>query len=126
MLPLTFLPGDSSLIQAVVKHSQDKDQFLRVLLKRIQETQMYENELKKANEYISALFARLQELEAKCAEENRLKEGKILLPFCLIILSYSSILWIDHDFVLQSMKINSQPLVSLQALLAQRQRLSLT
>jgi hypothetical protein len=87
---------------------------------------MYENELKKANEYISALFARLQELEAKCAEENRLKEGKILLPFCLIILSYSSILWIDHDFVLQSMKINSQPLVSLQALLAQRQRLSLT
>jgi hypothetical protein len=126
MLPLTFLPGDSSLIQAVIKHSQDKDQFLRVLLKRIQETQMYENELKKANEYISALFARLQELEAKCAEENRLKEGKILLPFCLIILSYSSILWIDHDFVLQSMKINSQPLVSLQALLAQRQRLSLT
>jgi hypothetical protein len=126
MLPLTFLPGDSSLIQAVIKHSQDKDQFLRVLLKRIQETQMYENELKKANEYISALFARLQELEAKCAEENRLKEGKILLPFCLIILSYLSILWIDHDFVLQSMKINSQPLVSLQALLAQRQRLSLT
>jgi hypothetical protein len=126
MLPLTFLPGESSLIQAVIKHSQDKDQFLRVLLKRIQETQMYENELKKANEYISALFARLQELEAKCAEENRLKEGKILLPFCLIILSYSSILWIDHDFVLQSMKINSQPLVSLQALLAQRQRLSLT
>jgi hypothetical protein len=53
---------------------------------------MYENELKEVNEYITTLFARLEELEAKCAEENRLKEGKILLPFCLIILSYPSIL----------------------------------
>jgi hypothetical protein len=31
---------------------------------------MYEDELKEANEYISAIFARLQELEAKCVEEN--------------------------------------------------------
>jgi hypothetical protein len=31
---------------------------------------MYENELKEANEYISALFAWLEELEAKCIEEN--------------------------------------------------------
>jgi hypothetical protein len=46
----------------VVKHSQDKDQFLRVSLKRMQETQMYENELKEVNEYISALFAWLQEV----------------------------------------------------------------
>jgi hypothetical protein len=53
---------NSSLIQAVVKHSQDKDQFLRVSLKRMQETQMYENELKEVNEYISALFAWLQEV----------------------------------------------------------------
>jgi hypothetical protein len=45
---------------------------------------MYENELKEANEYISALFARLHELEAKCIEENRLKEGKFLSPFCLV------------------------------------------
>jgi hypothetical protein len=43
---------------------------------------MYENELKEANEYNSVLFAQLQELEAKCAEENRLKEGKFLPPFC--------------------------------------------
>lgn len=63
----------------------------------MQETQMYETELKEANEYISALFAWLEELEAKCAEANRLKEGKILLPFCLVILSYPSILWTDHD-----------------------------
>jgi hypothetical protein len=96
LLP-SYLEANSSLIQAVVKHSRDKDQFLRVSLKRMQETQMYETELKEANEYISALFAWLEELEAKCAEANRLKEGKILLPFCLVILSYPSILWTDHD-----------------------------
>jgi hypothetical protein len=99
MLPIAFLPWDfnSSLMQAMVKHSQDKDQFLRVSLKRMQETQMYENELKEANEYILALFARLKELKAKWAEENRLKESKILLPFSLIILTYLSIVWTDHD-----------------------------
>jgi hypothetical protein len=41
---------NSSLIQAAVKHSQDKDQFLSVSIKRMQETQMYENELKEVNE----------------------------------------------------------------------------
>jgi hypothetical protein len=89
---LLTLRLNSSLIHAVVKHSRDKDQFLRVSLKRMQETQIYENDLKEANEYISALFARLEELKAKCTKENRLKEGKILLPFCLVILSYLSIL----------------------------------
>jgi hypothetical protein len=48
---------DSSLIQAVVKHSQDQDQFLKVSIKRMQETQMYEDKLKEANEYNSVLFA---------------------------------------------------------------------
>jgi hypothetical protein len=83
----------------------------------MQETQMYENELKEANEYISALCARLEELDAKCAKENRLKEGKILLPFCLVILSYMSILWTDHGFILQSTKINSWPLALFLVLL---------
>jgi hypothetical protein len=41
---------DPSLIQVMVKHSQDKDQFLMVSIKRMQETQMYEDELKEANE----------------------------------------------------------------------------
>jgi hypothetical protein len=69
------------------------------------------------NEYNSIPFAWLQELEAKCtmesqlkegkilltfcliilSKESQLKEGKILLTFCLIILSYLSILWTDHD-----------------------------
>jgi hypothetical protein len=53
-------------MQAVVKHSRDKDQFLRVSLRRMQETQMYETELKEVNEYISALFAWLEELESNC------------------------------------------------------------
>jgi hypothetical protein len=75
------LRPNSSLIQAVVKHSQDKDQFLKVSIKRMQETPMYENELKEANEYNSVLFAQLRELEAECAEESRLKEGKFLFTF---------------------------------------------
>jgi hypothetical protein len=67
---ILILSSDSSLIQAMVKHSQDKDQFLKVSIKRMQETQMYEDELKEANEYNSVLFARLKELEAKCAKKS--------------------------------------------------------
>jgi LytS/YehU family sensor histidine kinase len=76
----------------VVKHSQGKDQFLRVSLKRMQETQMYKNELKEVNEYISALVARLEEFKAKCIEETQLKEGTILPPLCLPSSSYPNIL----------------------------------
>jgi protease II len=83
------LRTESFLMQVVVKHSRDKDQFLRVSLKRMQETQMFETELKEANEYISALFAHLKELKDKCTMETRIKEGKILLPFqsCKIVIS---------------------------------------
>jgi hypothetical protein len=80
---LFVLKFDSFLIQAMVKHPQDKDQFLKVSIKRTQETQMFEDELKEANEHNSVLFARLQELEAKLAEESQLKDGKFLLPFQL-------------------------------------------
>jgi hypothetical protein len=75
---------DSCLIHVVVKHSQDKDQFLKVSIKRMQETQMYEYELKEVNECNSVLVARLRELEVKCAEQSRLKEGKFLSPFYLV------------------------------------------
>jgi hypothetical protein len=75
------LKFESSLIQATVKHSQDKDQFLKVSIKRM--TQMFEDKLKEANEHYSVLFARLQELEAKLAEESQFKNGKFLLPFYL-------------------------------------------
>jgi hypothetical protein len=81
-LYIFILKLDSSLIQAMVKPSQDKDQFLKVSNKRMQETQMYEDEHKEANKYNSILFARLQELEDKCIKESQLKEGKFLSPFC--------------------------------------------
>jgi hypothetical protein len=42
----------------MVKHSQDKDQFMKVAIKRIQETQTYEDELKEVSELNSVLFAR--------------------------------------------------------------------
>jgi hypothetical protein len=63
-----------------------------VSLKRMQETQMYENKLKEANEYILALATWLEELEAKCTEETQQKEGTILPPFYLPSISYPSIL----------------------------------
>jgi hypothetical protein len=61
----------------------------------MQETQMYENELKEANEYNSVLFAQHQELEAKCVEESRLKEGKFLFtsPSCNAIISEHTLDW---------------------------------
>jgi hypothetical protein len=61
----------------------------------MQETLMYENELKEANEYNSVLFARLQELEAECAEESRLKEGKFLFTFlsCNLVISEHTMDW---------------------------------
>jgi hypothetical protein len=62
---------------------------LRVLLKQMQETQMYANELKEVNECISFLDVRLDELKAKCAEETRLKEGTIATPHSLIIFEYT-------------------------------------
>jgi hypothetical protein len=54
----------------VVKHSKDKDQFLKVSIRRMQETKMYEDELKEANEYNLVLFAQLQELKGKCTKES--------------------------------------------------------
>jgi hypothetical protein len=81
---ISILRLDPPLIQAVVKHSQDKYQFLKVSIKRMQETQMYEDELKKANEYNSILSTQLQELEAKRTEESQLKAGKFLSSFYLV------------------------------------------
>jgi hypothetical protein len=64
------LKFDPSSVQAIVKHSKDKDQFLKVLIKRMQETQLFEDELKESTELNSFLYARNQELEAKLSEES--------------------------------------------------------
>jgi hypothetical protein len=63
-------------MQVVVKHSQDKDQFLKVVIKRMTETQASEDELKEVSELNSVLFARIQELEAHLVEESQAKDGK--------------------------------------------------
>jgi flagellar hook-length control protein FliK len=50
-------------MQAMVKHSQDKGQFLKVAIKWMAETQSLEDELKGVNELNSVLHARNQELK---------------------------------------------------------------
>jgi hypothetical protein len=44
-------------MQALLKHSQDNDQFLKVALKRMTETQVLEDELNKVSKLNSVLLA---------------------------------------------------------------------
>jgi hypothetical protein len=69
-MDLTFF-----LMQALVKHSQDKDQFLKVAIKQMTETQVLEDELKEVSMLNSVLLAQRQELEAKLVEESQVKDG---------------------------------------------------
>jgi hypothetical protein len=62
-------------MQALVKHSQDKDQFLKVAVKQMMETQIFEDELKEVSELNLVLLAQKHELEAKLAEESQAKGG---------------------------------------------------
>jgi hypothetical protein len=62
-------------MHALVKHSRDKDQFLKVAIKQMTETQILEDELKEVGELNSVLLAEKQELEAKLVEERRGKDG---------------------------------------------------
>jgi hypothetical protein len=55
-------------MQAMVKRYQDKDQFLKVAIKRMIETQAFEDELKEVSELNTIFFVRNQELEAQLAE----------------------------------------------------------
>jgi hypothetical protein len=63
-------------MQALVKHSQDKDQFLKVAKKQMTETQTFEDELKEVSELNSVLLAWNQELKGQLAEESQEKNGK--------------------------------------------------
>jgi hypothetical protein len=47
-----------SLTQTLVEHSQAKDQFVRVIVKRLMETQLFEDELKEVNQLNTILLAR--------------------------------------------------------------------
>jgi hypothetical protein len=57
-------------MQALVKHSQDKDLFLKVVVKRMTETQVLEDKLKEVGKLNSVLLAQGQELESKLVKEN--------------------------------------------------------
>jgi hypothetical protein len=52
----------------MVKHSQDKEQFLKVVIKWMTDTQAYVDDLKEVSELNSVLFARKQKLEAQLTE----------------------------------------------------------
>jgi hypothetical protein len=62
-------------MQALVKHSQDKDQFLKVTIKWMTEMQILEDELKEVSELNSTLLIEKQKLEAKLAIESQVKDG---------------------------------------------------
>jgi hypothetical protein len=75
--PFTFWHDfNPSLMQVMVKHSQDKDQFLKVAIKQMAETQSFEDELKGVNELKSVLLAWNQEHEDQLAAESQAKDGK--------------------------------------------------
>jgi hypothetical protein len=63
-------------MQTLVKHSQAKDQFLRVAVKRMSETRLFEDELKEVSRPNVVLLVSNQELEARLAEESKAKTGK--------------------------------------------------
>jgi hypothetical protein len=49
--------SDFLLVQTLVKHSRTKVQFLRVAVKRMMETQLFEDELKEVSQLNSVLLA---------------------------------------------------------------------
>jgi hypothetical protein len=50
-------------MQSLAKHSKTKDQFLRVAVKRMMETQLFEDELKEVSQLNSVLLTQKLELE---------------------------------------------------------------
>jgi hypothetical protein len=70
-------------MQAIVKHSEDNDQFLKVSIKRMQETQTFEDELNEETKLNLILSTKNQELVGKLSEESRLKDGSLSMPFSL-------------------------------------------
>jgi hypothetical protein len=60
-------------MQALVKHSQANDQFLKVTIKRMMKTQILDDDLKEVSELNSILLAEKQEIETKLAKESQAK-----------------------------------------------------
>jgi hypothetical protein len=59
-----LLGSDFLLTQTLVEPSKAKDQFLRIPVKRMTETQLFEDELKEVSQLNTVFLARNQELEA--------------------------------------------------------------
>jgi hypothetical protein len=57
------------VMQHLVEHSHSKDRFLRVGIKRLTETQTFEDELKEVSELNEVLLDLNQELKARLVEE---------------------------------------------------------
>jgi hypothetical protein len=57
----------------LVNHSKAKDQFLKVAVKRMMETQLFQDELEEVSQLNSVLFTWNQELESQLAEESQAK-----------------------------------------------------
>jgi hypothetical protein len=53
-----------------------KDKFLRVAIKRLTKTQIFDDELKQVNDLNENLMAHNQELESQLVEVSREKSGK--------------------------------------------------
>jgi hypothetical protein len=64
------------LVWTFVEHYEAKDQFLRVAVKRMIETLLFEDELKDMSQLNTILLAHNQELEARQAEESQAKTSK--------------------------------------------------
>jgi hypothetical protein len=56
-------------MQKPVEQSRSKDQFLRVAIKRLTETQTFEDELKEVSELNEVLLDHNQKLKARLTEE---------------------------------------------------------
>jgi hypothetical protein len=65
--------------QQLKEHSQSKDQYIRVALNRLTETQILDDELKEERALNQTLLARNQEVETQLSVESRDKAGKHIL-----------------------------------------------
>jgi hypothetical protein len=70
-----------SLVQPMVKNSQDKEQSLKVVVKWMQENKTFEDKLEAVIELNSILLAQNEELQTNLTEERKLKEGNLPLSF---------------------------------------------
>jgi hypothetical protein len=71
----------------LVKHYRDKDQFLKVAIKRLTKTQILKDELKEVSGLNLILLAEKQELETKLAKESQAKDGLHPIDFFIFVIT---------------------------------------